>query len=123
MFRLSIESVIMTVRYLSGLPTHIRSGRVLMHNNVLHGPNWTSGLNGFRYWTESQPPDGFVLRPCGWAGRKHYADRDHVNGYRADSASYRRRVVELERHIPPELKPSGPHQWPKDRPSPDAVDR
>jgi hypothetical protein len=43
-FSLSIESVIMTVRYLSGLPTHIRSGRVLMHNNVLHGPNWTSGL-------------------------------------------------------------------------------
>jgi hypothetical protein len=65
----SIESVIMTVRYLSGLPTHIRSGRVLMHNNVLHGPNWTSGLNGFRYWTDSRPPDGFVLCPCGCAFR------------------------------------------------------
>jgi hypothetical protein len=67
-FSLSIESVIMTVRYLSGLPTHIRSGRALMHNNVLHGPNWTSGLNGFRYWTESQPPDGLFCAPVAGLG-------------------------------------------------------
>jgi hypothetical protein len=72
------------IRYLrSGtIPNKIPPGRVLMHNHVMHGPGWSCGINGFRAWTADKPYKGFLLCPCGYAGLKHYADRDHVKAWR-----------------------------------------
>ena len=39
------------MRYLSRIPKNIPPGRVIAHNNILHGPNWPTGPNGFRAWT------------------------------------------------------------------------
>lgn len=55
-------------------PKRISPGRVLMHNHVI--------FNGFRAWTANKPYPGFVLCPCGYAGLKHYAKRDHVKKQR-----------------------------------------
>jgi hypothetical protein len=72
------------IRYLrSGtIPNKIPPGRVLMHNHVMHGPGWSCGINGFRAWIADKPYKGFLLCPCGYAGLKHYADRDHVKAWR-----------------------------------------
>jgi hypothetical protein len=64
------------------LPRTITAGRVLMHNHITHGRGWGCGINGFRAWSDVKPPPGFVLCPCGWAGLKHYARRDHVAAWR-----------------------------------------
>jgi len=55
------------MRYLSRIPTKIPPGRVIAHNNILHGPNWPTGPNGFRAWTwtASKEHADFVLCPCG----------------------------------------------------------
>jgi hypothetical protein len=42
----------MSKRFINGLPNSVREGRVLMHNHVSHGPNWPTGSNGFRAWTD-----------------------------------------------------------------------
>jgi hypothetical protein len=31
------------MRYLSRIPKKIPPGRVIAHNNILHGPNWPTG--------------------------------------------------------------------------------
>jgi hypothetical protein len=74
----------MTLRYVNGgtLPKSVGRGRVLMHSHVIHSPDMVCGTNGFRGWTDTRPPAGFVLCPCGWAGLEHYAHRDHVAAYR-----------------------------------------
>jgi hypothetical protein len=85
-------------RYIDGrVPKSVGSNRVLMHNHVIHGPNWPTGPNGFRAWTDTKPYPGFVLCPCGWAGLKHYADKGHVEAYLENPARYKRRVRYQER--------------------------
>jgi hypothetical protein len=59
------------------VPHSVPKGRVLMHNHVLHDADTPSGTNGFRGWTEPEPPPGFVQCHCGWAhGLPHYARAD-----------------------------------------------
>ena len=59
------------------VPHTVPKGRVLMHNHVLHDADTPSGTNGFRGWTEPEPPPGFVRCHCGWAhGLPHYARSD-----------------------------------------------
>ncbi len=70
-----------------------------MHNHVIHGTHWPSGINGFRAWTDDKTPPGFVLCPCGYAGLQHYARKDHVEYYREDPERYKRRVRALEREL------------------------
>jgi len=72
------------VRYVKGgtVPKSVGPGRVLMHNHVMHGPRWPTGMNGFRAWTAKKLYVGFVLCPCGYAGLKHYAWREHVKCWR-----------------------------------------
>jgi hypothetical protein len=82
-----------------------------MHNHVLHGPNWPTGPNGFRAWTDMKPPLGFVACPCGWAGLPHYAPEDHVQAYRDNPERYQRGVKQLERKHAVEDLSSGPHKW------------
>ena len=86
------------MRYLSRIPTKIPPGRVIAHDNILHGPNWPTGPNGFRAWTwtASKEHADFVLCPCGWSGLEHYAHKDAVDYYREDPERYQRRVKELE---------------------------
>jgi hypothetical protein len=67
-----------------------------MHNDVLHGPNWPTGPNGFCAWTDNKPPEGFAPCPCGWAGLPHYAAKGHVQSYRDDPDRYQRRVKHQE---------------------------
>jgi hypothetical protein len=73
-----------SVRYVNGgsVPKSISKGRVLCHNHIQHGPNTPCGVNGFRAWTDTKPPQGFAKCPCGYAGLPHYARRDHVAGIR-----------------------------------------
>jgi hypothetical protein len=80
------------IRYISHVPKKIPPGRVLMHNHIMHGPNWPSGINGFRFWTGTKPYDGFVPCPCGWAGLKHYAAKPYVTSYRNNPEKHRRWV-------------------------------
>jgi len=59
------------------VPYSVPEGRVLMHNHVQHDADTPSGTNGFRGWTDSKPPPGFVRCHCGWAhGLPHYARAD-----------------------------------------------
>jgi hypothetical protein len=60
------------------LPKTVPPGRVLCHNHITHGLNWPSGVNGFRAWYAVKPYPGFLLCPCGWAGLRHYASKDHA---------------------------------------------
>jgi hypothetical protein len=69
---------------------------VLAHNVVVHGPDWPVDINGFRAWTATQPPPGFVLCPCGYAGLEHYADADFVQLCRKDPGRYWRKVRAIE---------------------------
>jgi hypothetical protein len=86
-----------------------------MHNDVSHGPNWTTGPNGFRAWTDDNAPEGFVPCPCGWAGLQHYAPESHVQAYRDNPGRYKRAVKQLEgRHAAmwgEEDLSSGVHKW------------
>jgi hypothetical protein len=66
------------------VPKSIPEGRVLCHNHVRHGARTTSGLNGFRGWTDTEIPKNFVKCPCGWADLPHYAWSEHVSIYRKD---------------------------------------
>jgi hypothetical protein len=70
----------MTCRYINGdsVPKSVGAGRVLCHNHVQHTVDMPCGANGFRAWTDTKPPAGFVKCPCGWSGLPHYAHRDHV---------------------------------------------
>jgi hypothetical protein len=55
------------------LPRRINKGRLLVHNDVEHSVNTTSGRNGFRAWTQSEPTlKELVKCNCGWAGLPHY---------------------------------------------------
>ena len=87
----------MSKRFISGLPNSVREGRVLMHNHVSHGPNWPTGPNGFRAWTDDNPPEGFIPCPCGWAGLPHYAPEGPARAYRDGPELYQRRVRQLEK--------------------------
>jgi hypothetical protein len=60
------------------IPKSVGAGRVLCHNHVQHTIDMPCGLNGFRAWTDSEPPPGFVKCPCGWSALPHYAYRQHV---------------------------------------------
>jgi hypothetical protein len=74
-------------------------GRVLAHNHIVHGTDWPSGINGFRFWTwpSRSKPRHFVLCPCGWSGLRHFARSGFVEDYRANPARYRRLVRRQER--------------------------
>src|ERR1700692_995337 len=76
----------MTTRYINSfrLPKSVGAGRVLCHNHVQHGPNTPCGVNGFRAWTDSEVPSGFVKCRCKWSGLPHYALADHVAQYGKD---------------------------------------
>ena len=60
------------------IPKSVGAGRVLCHNHVQHTIDMPCGLNGFRAWTDSELPPGFVKCPCGWSALPHYAHRQHV---------------------------------------------
>ena len=92
------------------LPKSVHKGRVLMHNNVSHGPNWPTGPNGFRAWTDDKPPLGFIACPCGWAGLPHYALEGHVQAYRDNPKRYQQGVRQLEKKHAEALS-SGVHKW------------
>jgi hypothetical protein len=65
------------------VPRNVPKGHVLMHNHVLHDADTPSGTNGFRGWTASKPPPGFVRCHCGWAhGLPHYARAEAAAGPR-----------------------------------------
>jgi hypothetical protein len=72
------------MRYVRGftVPKKIPPGKVLMHNRIMHGPYWECGRNGFRAWFDDKPYPGFVLCPCGYAGLKHYAGKEHAEAWR-----------------------------------------
>jgi hypothetical protein len=71
------DSVMIYVRD-GAVPRSIPKRQVLCHNDIQHWPNMPCGVNGFRAWTEAEPPKDFVKCPCGYAGLPHYAARDHV---------------------------------------------
>ena len=85
-------------RYVNGetVPKSVPKGRVLVHNHVIHGTHWPCGVNGFRAWTSTKPPPGFVPCPCGYAGLEHYAWAEFVKAYRKDPKAYKRKVLALE---------------------------
>ncbi len=70
----------MPVRYVGALrvPRSIAPGRVLMHNHAQHSLDTPCGVNGFRAWTDTEPPPEFVKCPCGWSGLPHYVHHDNV---------------------------------------------
>jgi hypothetical protein len=46
-------------------PPPLPPGRVLAHNNIQHTPEFTQGLNGFRFWyQDANYPGAPPLRPC-----------------------------------------------------------
>jgi hypothetical protein len=61
------------IRYLEKIPKKLGAGRVLMHNHIRHTVNMPSGVNGFRFWTDTEAPAGFHLCKCGWSGLPHYS--------------------------------------------------
>lgn len=68
------------------VPKSVCAGRVLCHNHVQHKVDTPSNVNGFRGWTDIEPPPSFVRCPCGWSGLPHYASRDHVEAVRGNPA-------------------------------------
>jgi hypothetical protein len=90
----------MTMRYVSMMqvPRAVGPGRVLMHNHVRHSVDMPCGVNGFRAWTDTEPPTGFVQCPCGWSGLPHYAAHSHV-----EASKGRRRGRKLEASHPRRL--------------------
>jgi hypothetical protein len=79
----------MTRRYVNGnsVPKSVGKGRVLMHNHVQHDVDSLCGERGFRCWTDTAKPKGFVKCPCGYAGLPHFAARDHVEYWREKLAT------------------------------------
>jgi hypothetical protein len=75
------------------VPQSIGAGRVLCHNHVEHTVDMPCGLNGFRAWTDTEVPKGFVKCPCGYAGLPHYALRIHVKVIRTNPAWLTRRMT------------------------------
>ena len=55
------------------MPKSVKTGRKLMHNRVMHTDDMPCGVNGFRAWTDTKVPAGFVKCNCGYAGLPHYA--------------------------------------------------
>jgi hypothetical protein len=55
------------MRYVNGgtVPKSIGPGRKLMHNHVIHTVDMPVGVNGFRAWTDTKVPAGFIRCPCG----------------------------------------------------------
>jgi hypothetical protein len=49
-----------SMKYVPYIPRKIPPGKVLMHNHIMHGPDWEPGINGFRAWVDDKPPEGFV---------------------------------------------------------------
>src|ERR1700737_3042991 len=73
------------------VPQSIGEGRVLCHNHVQHTVDMPCGVNGFRAWTDTEPPLKFVKCPCGYASLPHYAWREHVKAVRKNPAWLKRR--------------------------------
>jgi hypothetical protein len=70
-------------RYVLWIPEQPRPGWALAHNHVRHNKNTPPGERGFRAWWFSppnEPPENFILCPCGWAAGagEHYAHKKHV---------------------------------------------
>jgi hypothetical protein len=61
------------VRIVYSIPRRVSRGRVLCHNRFVHDEKTLPGDGGFRAWTAKQPPEGFKLCTCGWAGLPHYS--------------------------------------------------
>jgi hypothetical protein len=53
------DSLKHVVVYLTAIPKRLSEGRVLMHNHVRHTIDFPAGLNGFRFWTDTEPNPGF----------------------------------------------------------------
>jgi hypothetical protein len=86
------------LRYVRGLtvPKTIGTGRKLMHNDVRHTANMPTGVNGFRAWTDTKVPAGFIRCPCGWSGLPHYADEGHVKGHEGQRRRISRARMDLD---------------------------
>ncbi len=55
------------MRYAHTTPQHNPpAGRVLVHNHIRHTPEFVSGQNGFRFWTQIKTRR-LVRCACGWA--------------------------------------------------------
>jgi hypothetical protein len=76
-------------RYVNGgtVAKNVAPGRVLCHNHVRHVPDTPCGVNGFRAWTDIEPPKDFVMCPCGYAGLPHYALHEQVTAGMAEGWS------------------------------------
>ena len=63
------------MRYVSGIPKQMPTGRVVVHNQVRPQgfPNIKLGFNGFRAWTQLLD-ERLVVCDCGWAPQleEHY---------------------------------------------------
>jgi hypothetical protein len=68
-------------RYVNGgaVPKSVGVGRKLMHNHIRHTVDMPCGVNGFRGWTDTKVPAGFVRCSCGWSGLPHYAARGRLH--------------------------------------------
>jgi hypothetical protein len=63
-------------KYLNKFPTSVPSGKVMMHNHVRHTIDMPLGLNGFRAWIDTAPPnEEFKPCHCGWSNLPHYSVR------------------------------------------------
>jgi len=71
------------MRYISRIPKKVAKGRVLMHNHIRHTIDMPAGVNGFRFWTDAEPPPGFKRCGCGWSGLPHYSRMPR--GYRCET--------------------------------------
>jgi hypothetical protein len=78
------------------VPKSIGPGRKLMHNHIIHTIDMPCGVNGFRCWTDTKVPAGFVRCPCGWSGLPHYAARGHVKATKGKCLT----LTKLERLVP-----------------------
>ena len=77
------------IRYVEGgrVPKSVGAGRKLMHNHIRHTVDMPHGVNGFRAWTDTEVPVGFVKCPCEWSGLPHYASREHVKASKGRCAT------------------------------------
>jgi hypothetical protein len=63
-----------------------------------------TGVNGFRAWTDTKVPAGFIRCPCGWSGLPHYADERHVKGHEGQRRRMRRARMDLDTSDLDEMK-------------------
>src|SRR5262245_2870235 len=73
--------------YVLEIPKQPNSGWALAHNHARHNTTTTPGTSGFRAWwfaPPNEPPENFILCPCGWAAGagQHYAHKEHVRRLR-----------------------------------------